>query len=91
MYYLYFRGIEENIIRNANYLSFKINFSNIKLSDKIFSLERKPDLYFQQKICWIVTVLFMDSLEKIEGLHKKKFDWIPESIYKDLCHFNEFR
>jgi AraC family transcriptional activator of pobA len=33
----------------------------------------------------------MDKIEKIEDLSKKKIDWIPESICRDIGHFNVFR
>jgi AraC family transcriptional activator of pobA len=33
----------------------------------------------------------MDKPEKIKDLCKKKIDWIPENIGKDIGHFNVFR
>jgi len=33
----------------------------------------------------------MDKIEKLEDLYKRKFDWIPESLYKEIGHFNVFR
>jgi AraC-like DNA-binding protein len=33
----------------------------------------------------------MDKIEKLEELYKRKFDWIPESLYKEIGHFNVFR
>lgn len=35
-YYIYARGLEKDIIRNSNFLSFRTNFSSINLSDKYF-------------------------------------------------------
>lgn len=33
----------------------------------------------------------MDKVESIEELYKRKFDQIPEGIYKEIGHFNVFR
>jgi AraC family transcriptional activator of pobA len=33
----------------------------------------------------------MDKPEKIEDLCKKKIDWIPENMCRDIGHFNVFR
>ncbi len=44
-YYLYSRGIDEDIIRNTNYLAYRINFSNIKLGDKVF-MRFNPQVYY---------------------------------------------
>jgi AraC family transcriptional activator of pobA len=33
----------------------------------------------------------MDKVESLEELYKRKFDHIPESIYKEIGHFNVFR
>lgn len=35
-YYIYARGLEKDIVRNSNFISFRINFSNINLSEKYF-------------------------------------------------------
>ncbi len=35
-YYIYARGLEKDIVRNSNFISFKANFSNIKLTDQYF-------------------------------------------------------
>lgn len=35
-YYIYARGLEKDIIRNSNFISFRTNFSSINLSDKYF-------------------------------------------------------
>lgn len=45
MYYLYSRGIEEDIIRNTHYLAFRTSFSNIKLFDQFF-LRFNPSIYY---------------------------------------------
>jgi AraC family transcriptional regulator, transcriptional activator of pobA len=33
----------------------------------------------------------MDKIEEIEDLYRRKFSSIPESIYKEIGHFNVFR
>lgn len=33
----------------------------------------------------------MDKVEKIEEFYKRKFNWIPENIQKEIGHFNVFR
>ncbi|OFX62144.1 MAG: hypothetical protein A2066_02810 [Bacteroidetes bacterium GWB2_41_8] len=35
-YYLYSRGVTEDAVRNSNFISFRTNFSNIKLTDNYF-------------------------------------------------------
>ncbi len=35
-YYIYARGLEKDIVRNSNFISFRVNFSNIILSEKYF-------------------------------------------------------
>lgn len=35
-YYIYARGLEKDIVRNSNFVSFRVNFSNINLSEKYF-------------------------------------------------------
>lgn len=35
-YYIYARGLEKDIVRNANFIAFRTNFSNISLSEKYF-------------------------------------------------------
>jgi hypothetical protein len=45
LYFLYSRGLEEDIIRNTNYLAFRINFSNIKVTDKIY-MRFNPQIYY---------------------------------------------
>jgi hypothetical protein len=45
MYYLYSHGFEEDITQNTHYLAFRINFTNIKLSDKVF-LRFNPQVYY---------------------------------------------
>ncbi len=32
----------------------------------------------------------MDKIEKIEEFYKRKFNWVPENIQKDIGHFNVF-
>ena len=45
MYYLYSHGIEKDITQNTHYLAFRINFSNSKLSDKVF-MKFYPSVYY---------------------------------------------
>jgi hypothetical protein len=45
MYYLYSRGIEKDITQNTHYLAFRIIFSNIKLTDKVF-MRFNPQVYY---------------------------------------------
>ena len=45
MYYLYSRGIEEDITRNTHYLAFRIGFSNIKIT-KQFYMRFNPQIYY---------------------------------------------
>ncbi len=33
----------------------------------------------------------MDKLETIQDFYKRKFDWMPESMRKEIGHFNLFR
>jgi AraC family transcriptional activator of pobA len=33
----------------------------------------------------------MDKVEKIEEFYKRKFNWIPENLQKEIGHFNVFR
>jgi AraC-like DNA-binding protein len=33
----------------------------------------------------------MDKVESIEEFYKRKFDWIPENVRKDIGHFNIFK
>jgi AraC-like DNA-binding protein len=33
----------------------------------------------------------MDKIESIEEFYKRKFDWMPENIRKEIGHFNVFR
>jgi hypothetical protein len=35
-YYIYARGLENDIVRNSNFISFRINLSNISLTDQYF-------------------------------------------------------
>jgi hypothetical protein len=35
-YYIYARGLEKDIVRNSNFISFRVNFSSINLTDKFF-------------------------------------------------------
>ena len=35
--------------------------------------------------------MHMDKIEKLEDFYKRKFDWIPEDIRKQIGHFNMFR
>jgi hypothetical protein len=35
-YYIYARGLENDIVRNSHFVSFRVNFSNINLTDKLF-------------------------------------------------------
>jgi hypothetical protein len=35
-YYIYARGLENDIVRNSNFISFRVNFSSINLTDKCF-------------------------------------------------------
>ncbi|MDP3915576.1 MAG: hypothetical protein Q8R96_17765 [Bacteroidota bacterium] len=35
-YYIYARGLEKDIVRNSNFISFRANFSNIGVTDKYF-------------------------------------------------------
>jgi hypothetical protein len=45
MYYLYSRGLEDDITQNTNYLGLRFNFSNIRLSDQFF-LRFTPQVYY---------------------------------------------
>jgi hypothetical protein len=45
MYYLYARGLEEDITQNTNYLGLRCNFSNIRLSDQFF-MRFNPQIYY---------------------------------------------
>jgi hypothetical protein len=45
LYYLYAHGIEEDITQHTNYLGFKINFVNIKLSNQ-FYMRFYPQIYY---------------------------------------------
>ena len=33
----------------------------------------------------------MEKTESIEDLYKRKFNWIPENISREIGHFNVFR
>lgn len=35
-YYIYARGLEEDIVQNSNFVSFRVNFSNISFGEKYF-------------------------------------------------------
>lgn len=35
-YYIYSRGMSEGAVKNSNFISFRVNFSNIKLTDNFF-------------------------------------------------------
>lgn len=35
-YYIYARGLEKDIIQNSNFISFRVNFTNISLTEKYF-------------------------------------------------------
>lgn len=45
MYYLYSRGIEEDITRNTHYLAFRTSFLNIKLFNQFF-MRFNPQVYY---------------------------------------------
>ena len=45
MYYLYSRGIEQDINRNTHYLALRLGFSNIKFSNQI-SMRFNPQIYY---------------------------------------------
>jgi hypothetical protein len=45
MYYLYGRCFEEDAIRNTHFLTFNVNFSNIKLSNQ-FYMKFVPQIYY---------------------------------------------
>lgn len=44
-YYIYARGLENDIARNSNFISFRTNFSNIRLTDK-YSLRLMAQVYY---------------------------------------------
>lgn len=33
----------------------------------------------------------MDKIESIEDFYKRKFDWMPDNVRKEIGHFNLFR
>lgn len=45
MYYLYSYGLEKNVARHTHFISFRSNFSNIKLSDQYF-MKFAPQIYY---------------------------------------------
>lgn len=45
MYYLYARGLEEDVTQNTNYLGLRCNFSDIRLSDKLY-MRFIPQFYY---------------------------------------------
>ena len=44
-YYIYARGISEGAVKNSNFISFRVNFSDINLSDRFF-LKLAAQAYF---------------------------------------------
>ena len=45
IYYLYSHGIDPGTIKNTNFITLNINFSNIKLSDQYFMIVN-PQFYY---------------------------------------------
>ena len=46
-YYIYARGLEKDIVRNSNFISFRVNISNISLIDKYFMRFMAQAYYLQ--------------------------------------------
>jgi len=45
IYYLYSHGLDPGTIRNTNFITFNVNFANIKLSNQFF-IRINPQLYY---------------------------------------------